>query len=113
MPQAGAELSINLSAVVYQENGTWLGHCLELDIVAEGTDADDALDALVSLCDFQIKVALDEGDLESVFRPAPPETWRMFSAARRRVLAERTRSGGKTPFKAPVDRFEARQLTVA
>jgi len=113
MSTTGVDLSINLSAVVYQEDGTWIAHCLELDIVAEGKDADDAIDALISLCDFQIKVALAEGDLESIFRPAPPEIWRMFSAGKRRVLAEKTRSGGKTPFKTPVDRFEARQLAVA
>jgi hypothetical protein len=113
MSPAGTDLSINLSAVVYQENGTWIAHCLELDIVAEGKDADDAIDSLISLCDFQIKVALGEGDLGSVFRPAPPEIWRMFSAGKRRLLAEKTRSGGKTPFNAPVDRFEARQLAVA
>ena len=107
------ELSINLSAVIYQENGVWIAHCLELDIVSEGKDADDAIEGLISLCDLQIKTALAEGDLQAIFRPAPPEVWRMFAAARRKMLAESGRSRQKSRFEAPVSRFEARQLAVA
>ena len=110
MPNAESRLSINLSAIVYQEDGVWIAHCLELDIVAEGKDPDDAIEGLISLCDLQIKVALEEGDLPSIFRPAPPEVWQMFSTGRQKLLTEKARPGRKRRFHAPVDRFEAREL---
>jgi len=113
MPKTECDLSINLSAIVYQENGTWIAHCLELDIVAEGKDPDDALDALISLCDLQITVALAEGGLESIFKPAPPEIWKMFWAGRHKLLAEKRPAGRKPRFEAPVKRFEARELNFA
>jgi hypothetical protein len=113
MPKTEQDLSINLSAIVYQEAGIWIAHCLELDLVAEGKDPDDALEALISLCDLQITVALNEGDLESVFKPAPPEFWKMFSKGRQKLLAEKGRPEAHPRFEAPVERFEARELAFA
>ena len=111
MAKAGSNLSINLSAIVYQEDGVWIAHCLELDIVTEGDDVDDAVRSLVSLCDLQIKTALEEGDVQSIFRPAPPEVWQMFSSGK--VLPEKKKTQGRRCFEAPVDRFEARGLAFA
>jgi hypothetical protein len=71
-------LKIDLRALVYREGDVWLAHCLEMDIVAEGKTCEAASSDLVDLCDLQIKVALEEGDLQSVFRPAPSEYWKMF-----------------------------------
>jgi len=96
-----------LSAIVYREDGVWVAHCLELDIVAEGEDAEDATCSLISLCELQIKVALEEGDLKAVFRPAPPEIWKMFWTGTEKKGCKRLR------VEAPIDRFEARELVLA
>lgn len=98
-------LRISLRAVVYQEDDWWLAHCLELDLVAEGKTAKDALANLQGLCAFQIKVAWEDGDLESIFRPAPPETWRMFFLGVEMPAPRKPQS--------PIDRFEARKLVFA
>ncbi len=103
-------MSINLSAILYREGGVWLAHCLELDIVAEGSDASDAFDSLKSLRDLQITVALKEGDIESVFRPAPPEIWKLFAAGTERATEVNVGRGKSRGFKAPVNRFESRQV---
>jgi hypothetical protein len=113
MPKSESNLSINLSAIVYQEDGAWIAHCLELDIVAEGENADDAIRSLVSLCDFQIKVAMEEGDICSIFRAAPPEIWEMFSSGREKIIADKKIAHQEGCFDGPVGRFEARQLAVA
>jgi len=107
MARNGSKFSINLSAVVYREDNLWLAHCLELDIVAEAKTVDNAVSSLVSLCDLQIKVALEEGDLQSIFRPAPAEIWKLFTVAQKKQLRS------KRAFKMPVHRFETRQLAVA
>ncbi len=110
MANAASNFSINLSAISYLEDGVWIAHCLELDIVAEGTDAKDAVDSLISLCDLQITTAMEEGDIESIFRAAPPEVWKMFATAKAKVPAKNKKNQHSKGFEAPVDRFEARQL---
>jgi hypothetical protein len=113
MAKTGPSLSINLSAIVYCEDSTWIAHCLELDIVAEGHDADDAVTSLVSLCDLQIRTAMEHGDLGSIFRPAPPEIWAMFAGGTGITTKKMKRFRRSDRFKAPVDRFEARQMAMA
>jgi hypothetical protein len=114
MAKCGSNLSINLSAIAYRDEGMWLAHCLELDIVAEGKNVDDAFRSLISLCNLQIKVALEEGDLQSIFRPAPPEVWTLFTAGKRKILAgKKTQTQRRDGFTTPVDRFEARELAFA
>jgi hypothetical protein len=112
MPKNGSKLRINLSAIVYREDDGWLAHCLELDIVAEGKDGDDAIRSLISLCDLQIKVALEEGDLESIFRPAPPEIWKLFSLGKEKRTSEKKRTRSMDRFSTPVGRFEAREMAL-
>jgi hypothetical protein len=107
MNKVSSRMRINLSAIAYQEDGVWIAHCLELDIVAEGKSADDAIRSLVSLCDLQINTALEEGDLESVFRAAPPEYWRMFASGKEREAVEKLGNGRR---RAPISRFEAREI---
>ena len=107
-----SKLRINLSAIVYREGKFWIAHCLELDIVAEGASPDDAMAALISLCDLQIRVALEESDLESIFRPAPPEIWKLFASGNPLRLPSRKRARNGQPFNSPVDRFEARELAL-
>jgi hypothetical protein len=113
MAKTGSDLSINLSAIAFSEDGVWIAHCLELDIVADGKDVDDAISSLISLCDFQIRTAMEHGDLGSVYRSAPAEMWAMFAEGTEKLLAEKKRSHRVDCFEAPVDRFEARQLAFA
>ena len=110
MPKTASKLSINLSAIVYSEKAEWIAHCLELDIVAEGKSAEDALQSLISLCDLQIETALEEGDLESIFRPAPPEFWKMFATGKEKTFAKKNGNRRRDRFESPVNRFEAREL---
>jgi len=98
-------ISIPLRAVVYREGDWWIAHCLELDLVAEGKSPFAALKDVLDLAEFQIRVAMEDGDLDSIFRAAPPEVWRMFS------LAEAFDFRRKPP--KPVDRFETRSLALA
>jgi hypothetical protein len=109
MTKTTSKLSINLSAIVYRENADWIAHCLELDIVAEGKNAEDAIESLISLCDLQIETAIEEGDLESIFRPAPPEFWKMFASGKEKAGKRGARR--LDGFKAPVNRFEAREMS--
>jgi hypothetical protein len=100
-----ATFRIELRGVVYPEDGWWIAHCLELDIAAEGSTPTEALKAVISLCDYQISTAIASGDIDSVFRSAPPEIWSLFTRAND-IRQPRSKH---TSF----DRFEARQLAGA
>jgi predicted RNase H-like HicB family nuclease len=106
MPRSKSKAKINLSAIIYREEGVWLAHCLEMDVVAEGDKPQKAFKDLDELCELQIKTALEEGDLETVFRPAPPEIWKMFWMGREKTQKKHRTFG-------PVKRFEARELELA
>jgi hypothetical protein len=102
--KAKRKLGIPLRAVAYQHGEWWIAHCLELDIVAEGRDPAHALQDLMDMSASQIDAAIERGDLESVFRAAPPELWAMFSRAQDTTLKK------KPPL--PVERFEAREAVL-
>ncbi len=96
---------IKLRAVAYRHGEWWIAHCLELDLVAEGRTTKDAIKDVMDLCCTQIETAMRSGDLQSIFRAAPPEIWAMFSRAE------------DVPFKglrepSCVERFEAREAVL-
>ncbi len=98
-------LSIPLSAVTYRHGDWSIAHCLQLDLVAEGKSPAEALDNLIDLVTFQVETALELGDIESIFRPAPPEIWKMFWLAEHRPIRRRPPE--------PIESFEARELALA
>ena len=102
--KAKTNFRILLRAVAYRHGAWWIAHCLELDLVAEGKTLQEALADVMDLSCSQIEAAIRDGDLESVFRPAPPEAWAMFSRA--------TDIPVKQKPTCPVERFEAREAVL-
>lgn len=86
-------IRIDLRFVAYPDGEGWVAHCLELDLVAQGQSADEAFGNLVELCDFQIETAAQDGDLESIFRPAPSQFWALYSRGKPRRKSFSPESG--------------------
>jgi hypothetical protein len=107
MLMAKDSFSIPLRAVIYREDKWWIAHCLELDLVAEGSTPAKAYRDLVEISLRQIREAMDRGDLESVFRPAPRHVWVMYGKSHPLELEPRPR------LTKPVDRFEAREFQLS
>ncbi len=97
------DLQLELRVIVYREDAFWLAHCLELDIVAEGDTPQHAAQDLLDLCTFQIKAAVEESDLISIFRPAPPEIWKLFFTSKKKKQAKLIRGG-------PITQIDEREL---
>ena len=97
---------LDLRAVIYQDDRWWIAHCLELDLPAEGKTPQEAVNALIPLIALQVDAALEHDDLPSIFRPAPPEIWTMFT------VAASKRFHIPPPPKV-VSRFKVRQLQPA
>jgi len=75
------KIRLDFRVLIYREEPFWIAHCMETDLVAEGATVTEAVDNLIAISNVQIQTALDEGDLASVFSPAPAEVWRMYSVA--------------------------------
>jgi hypothetical protein len=100
---------MTLRFLVYPEGEWWFAHCLELDIVAEGKTDHEAFADVLRLCALQIETAIQDGDLESIFRPAPAEFWRLFSLAK--DYPEAVPPAPELPYGTL--EFEARELALA
>ena len=95
-------IRLTLRALIYQDDDWWIAHCLETDVVAEGNTPTKAFDNLQSLTAFQIETALEAGDLQSIFRQAPPEILSAFASGYDQHIRRR-------PPKV-VERFDVRRL---
>lgn len=65
-----------LSVLVFQELGSWIAHCLELDLVAQGANEQESLAALAELISVQL-ADMEGGEFEHP-SPAPPPYFDAF-----------------------------------
>ena len=98
---------VDLRVVIYPHQEWWIAHCLELDLVAEGTTPLNAFRDLVDISITQVETATEMGNLESIFRAAPPEIWAMFSRA-----SDAPQMKPKSASQS-VERFEVREVALA
>ena len=91
-----------LRALIYRDDDWWVAHCLETDVVAEGNTPTQAFANLQSLTDLQIRTAMEDGDLQSIFRQAPPDILTLFASGYDQNIRRR-------PPKS-VERFDVRTL---
>lgn len=65
-----------LNFLIYNEDNTWIAHCLELDMVGFSPDsAESAVNELIELIKTQIQFAIENDNLNSIFTPAPSDLW--------------------------------------
>lgn len=99
-------IRLDFQVLVYPEGEFWIAHCLETDIAAEGKSQQEAIENLIDVSNLQIETLLSEGDLNSLFSPAPSEIWRLFSTAQdRKASPQRPSRAAK-----PIHRIRVRQL---
>jgi predicted RNase H-like HicB family nuclease len=72
---------ISLSVLIEKVGDKFVAHCLELDVVATADDIDEVRRDLEELIVEQIKFAIENDNLEHLYRPAPAEYWRRFARA--------------------------------
>jgi hypothetical protein len=74
---------ISVNAVVYQENGMWIAHCLEYSFVSCAEKLEDLPNELLYQMLDQIEVNLKAGQQPFFgFKPAPRKYWEMWEAAK-------------------------------
>jgi predicted RNase H-like HicB family nuclease len=66
--------------VFYKEDGDWVAHCLEFDLVGHGATQDEALGLLGKAIEIQIEQSIKFNNPANLFRPAESKYFRMFFA---------------------------------
>ncbi len=72
------EISLTVNVLVKKEGGTWIGHCLELDIVATADNLAQLKSDMNDLIVAQVDYAFSNNNLDHLYHPAPPEVWKEF-----------------------------------
>ena len=92
----GASGSLEISAVIFQEDGTFVAQCLQYDLVAQASTIPDLHYELERVLAGQLAVSEELG-LEPFagFPPAPQKFWDMYEHAHLRLEGERS------PFRLP------------
>lgn len=78
---------IELSVLGYTEDGTWLAHCLEMDVIGYGQSLEEAMKSLAELIEMQVSFAVSQGHPQSLWNPAPPKYWMIYHSQRELMLS--------------------------
>jgi len=72
--------------IAVKEEGDFIGHCLELDLVEVATTEDNVVRLLVDLIETQISYAIENNNLDHLFKSAPEEVLRGAERGRLKVV---------------------------
>jgi len=68
--------------LVKEENGIYIAHCLELDIVATGSSSKEAQKEIKDLILAQVDYAFCNDNLDNLYHPAPANVWKEYFECR-------------------------------
>lgn len=74
------KLRIPLRVVFYQEDGDWIAHCLEFDLLGDGKTKEEAARQLGGAIETQVGCFLENRNIHNLFMPAPAEIQSRFAA---------------------------------
>jgi predicted RNase H-like HicB family nuclease len=75
-------LRIPLRVVFYKDNGEWVAHCLEFDLVGSGATKPDALAGLSDAIRIQVEESVANDNPRNLFSPADGEYFQRFAAGK-------------------------------
>jgi predicted RNase H-like HicB family nuclease len=80
-------LRIPLRVVFYKEEGAWIAHCLEFDLIGDGETREEAMDQLGRAVLLQVEASVQTNNPANLFSPADGNVLRMFAAGNDIALA--------------------------
>ena len=73
---------MTLNILLYKEDDLFVAHSLEFDIVTSAISEYQVRIDILDLIKAHITYALENDNLEHLYRPAPPEFWNMLATAK-------------------------------
>jgi len=94
-PRRNPPFKFTFNTVIYPAPdlpGQWVSHCLELDLISQGNDPQQALDMIADAIELMAEENIKHGRPPFTFRSAPPEAWELArgteAAAERLIFIE-------------------------
>ena len=100
MPPA---LRLPLRIVFYKEEGAWIAHCLEFDLIGDGDTQQEAVQQLCEAIVLQMEATIEHKNPANLFTPADGKFFEMFAAGKDVATAELHLKNLPAP---PSDSFE-------
>jgi predicted RNase H-like HicB family nuclease len=75
-------LRIPLRVVFYREEGQWIAHCLEFDLIGSGETREEAIGQLTAATQIQVEESLKHDNPRNLFFPAESQFFQMFAAGK-------------------------------
>ena len=73
--------NLAVHVILHREENQYVAHCLEFDLVAQGTTTDEAFRNLLDAIELQVEYSQETGDLENLIQLAPVEDWQRLVKA--------------------------------
>jgi hypothetical protein len=74
------DLRVPLRVVLYTDDGNWIAHCLEFDLLGDGATKPAAIETLVEAIRLQIEETVRHDNPANLFSPASGEIFELFAA---------------------------------
>jgi hypothetical protein len=97
---ASKDAAMVLNVLIKKENGLFIAHCLELDIVSTSTNFNQVKKEIFDLVTAQIDYAFSNDNLNYLYHPAPEKVWAEFYACKGQI-EEKVEI--KSTFKNPIN----------
>lgn len=82
--QKGGDMNtLTVKVLGYFEDGEWVAHALELDLVGTGDSFEAASEELKGAIDAQVSFAIEQGNVDLIFKSAPKKYWTIYNKAQR------------------------------
>jgi hypothetical protein len=79
------EECFDFKVLIKFEDGLWIAHCLELDIVASARTPEQVQEEIVDLISAQVSYAIENNNMENLYHSAPADVWmEYFGCSNRR-----------------------------
>ena len=72
-------LRVPLRVLFYKEDGDWIAHCLEFDLLGDGATRGEALSCLTQAIALQVQASLEDQNFGNLFSPADSKYFLMFA----------------------------------
>ena len=70
--------SIKLNVLIYEEDGEWIAHCLQMNIVAANNNKESVQEDIIDLIKAHVIFAFENDNIGNIFQSAPPEEWTKY-----------------------------------
>ena len=75
-----------IRTVFYRESDQWFAHCLEMDLIGEGSTKEEALAQLTTAIRIQVEASIEFKNMRNLVQPADGKYFAMFFAGKDSVI---------------------------